>query len=114
MQTIRRWLCWALLGLAVGTFVLRPLDSLAQEDLTRKIKSKVVPVYPDIARKMNISGTVKVIVVVAPNGDLKSTRVVGGHPLLVNAAMDALKKWKFVSAPGESTGVIEFKFRPPE
>ena len=52
----------------------------------------------DLARRMSIRGTVKMIVVVPPNGNLKDTKVVGGNPLLVNAAMDALKKWKFEPA----------------
>ena len=90
---------------------MRPLPAHAQEELDRKVKTKVAPVYPDIARRMNITGTVKVLVVVAPNGTLKSTKVVGGHPLLVTAAMDALKKWKFEAAPEESTGIVEFKFQ---
>src|SRR5437773_11866673 len=63
---------------------------------------------------MSITGTVKVLVVVAPNGNLKSTKAVGGHPLLVNAAMDAIKKWKSEQAPEESTGIVEFKFQPQD
>lgn len=61
---------------------------------------------------MSIAGVVKVQVVVAPNGTVKSTKVVGGHPLLVSAAVDAVKKWRFESAPDETTGVVEFKFDP--
>ncbi len=92
--------------------VLQPTCAFAQEaELTRKVKNRVAPVYPDIARRMNIAGTVKVVVVVAPNGSLKSTKIVGGHPLLVTAAVDALKKWKFETASEESTGVVEFKFQ---
>jgi TonB family protein len=87
---------------------------LAQDELTRKVKSKVAPSYPDIARRMSISGTVKLVVVVTPNGSVKSTKVMGGHPILVNAAMDALRKWKFEPAPDESTGIVEFKFQSPE
>lgn len=83
-----------------------------KDEITRKVKSKVSPVYPDIARRMNISGTVKVLVVVSPSGVVKTTKVVGGHPLLVGAAMDALKKWKFEAASDESTGTVEFKFQP--
>jgi TonB family protein len=63
---------------------------------------------------MNIVGTVKVMVVVAPNGNLKSSKAVGGHPLLVNAALDAIKKWKFESASEESSGIVEFKFQPQD
>lgn len=61
---------------------------------------------------MNITGTVKVYVVVAPDGTIKESRVVGGHPLLVGATMDALKKWKFETASEESSGTLEFKFVP--
>jgi TonB family protein len=61
---------------------------------------------------MSITGTVRLAVVVAPNGVVKSTRAVGGHPILVNAALDAMKKWKFEPAPIESSGIVEFKFQP--
>ena len=61
---------------------------------------------------MNIAGTVRLAVVVAPNGTVKSSKPVGGHPLLVNAAMDAMKQWKFEPAPTESSGIVEFKFQP--
>ena len=84
------------------------------EELTRKPKTKVAPTYPEIARRMNITGTVRLAVVVSPNGTVKSSKPVGGHPVLVNAAMDAMKQWKFESAPTESSGIVEFKFQPQE
>jgi len=116
-RMIQRWAAGSLLGLlgfTVGGAFLRPLPAQAQELLTRKAKSKVAPVYPDLARRMSITGTVKLSVVVAPNGTVKSTKLVGGHPLLVNAAMDAMKKWKFEPGPDESTGIVEFKFQPQD
>jgi TonB family protein len=61
---------------------------------------------------MNISGTVKIEVVVSPNGTVKEARIVGGHPVLASAALDAAKKWRFDPAPAESSGVIDFKFEP--
>jgi TonB family protein len=61
---------------------------------------------------MNIAGTVKIQVVVLPNGTVKEARVVGGHPVLANAALDAAKRWRFDPAAVESTGVIDFKFEP--
>ena len=84
----------------------------ANDELVRRAKTKVQPAYPDLARKMQISGTVKIEVVVAPNGTVKEARVVGGHPVLASAALDAAKKWRFEPAPGESSGVIDFKFEP--
>jgi TonB family protein len=100
--------------LTVAVTIFHPLPAIAQGELTRKAKTKVAPTYPDLARRMNITGTVKVLVVVAPNGSLKDTKIVGGNPLLVNAAMDALKKWKFEPADSESTGTVEFKFQPQD
>jgi TonB family protein len=92
-------------------------DSKTQQDskdgeLTRKAKTRVAPVYPDVARRMSVTGTVKLAVVVAPNGTVKSAKVIGGHPVLVNAAVDAMKRWQFETAPTESSGVVEFTFQP--
>lgn len=82
------------------------------DEINRRAKNKVQPSYPELARKMSITGTVKIEVTVAPNGSVKEARVVGGHPLLANSALDAAKKWRFEPAAAESTGVIEFKFEP--
>ena len=82
------------------------------DEINRRAKTKVQPFYPDLARKMNIAGIVKIEITVAPNGTVKEARVVGGHPVLANSALDAAKKWRFEPAPAESTGVIEFKFEP--
>jgi protein TonB len=68
--------------------------------------------YPELARKMNIMGTVKVEVVVSPSGVVKDARVLGGHPLLATGALEAAKKWRFEPASVETTGVIDFKFEP--
>jgi outer membrane biosynthesis protein TonB len=43
---------------------------------------------------------------------VKDTKVIGGNPILVNAAVDAVKRWRFEPASDESTGVVEFKFDP--
>ena len=82
------------------------------DELPRKAKVKVEPVYPEVARRMSITGTVRLAVIVAPNGTVKSSKPVGGHPLLVNAAMDAMRRWKFEPATTESSGIVEFKFQP--
>lgn len=77
----------------------------------RKVKTKVAPVYPDLARRMSVVGKVKLEVVITPDGRVKSTRVLGGHPILVQACQDAIKDWKFVAAPEETTQIVEFDFR---
>ena len=84
----------------------------SNDEIVRRAKTKVQPTYPELARKMQISGTVKIEVTVSPNGTVKEARVVGGHPVLATAALDAAKKWRFDPAPSESSGVIDFKFEP--
>jgi TonB family protein len=106
----------ALLAVLSLFLTVMPLKIHAQqpqsEEIIRRAKTKVQPAYPDLARKMNITGSVKVEVVVLPNGTVKEARVVGGHPVLAGAALDAAKKWRFEPASTESSGVIDFKFEP--
>jgi len=104
------------LSLTLGTGV-GPTYSNAQnaqntqnEEMVRRAKTKVQPSYPELAHKMNISGIVKIEVTVAPNGTVKEARVVGGHPVLAQSALDAAKRWRFEPAAAESTGIIDFKF----
>ena len=61
---------------------------------------------------MQVSGTVRVEVVIAPNGRMKFTTVLGGNPVLALAAVDALGKWKWAPAPQESKEIIELSFHP--
>jgi TonB family protein len=105
-------LCLLLVGLAcVGGSV----NARGQEqEAIRKTKSKVEPMYPDLARRMKISGLVKVDVIVAANGTVKDAKVVGGHPVLANAVLDAVKKWRFEPGPQETTETLQFRFDPDE
>ena len=70
-----------------------------QEELNRKAQSKTAPSYPELARRLNVSGVVKILITVAPNGSIKEARLVGGHPVLANAALDAVKMWRFEAGP---------------
>lgn len=92
---------------------LSPLGVLAQNDTVpdRKVTEKIQPRYPAVAKKMGLSGTVRLQVVIASDGSVKETKVIGGHPILVNAAVDAVKKWKFEPARSESRSELEFKFQ---
>ena len=81
------------------------------EEGKRRVKSKVNPQYTELARRMNLSGKVKVEVVIAPDGRVKNARAIGGHPVLVQASLDAIKDWKFEPAPEETTQIIEIEFK---
>jgi TonB family protein len=106
--------------IAVGVFVLLPLlpfvsnDAYAQENAEagRKVVAKVIPQYPGLARSMRIQGNVRADVLVAANGKVKSVEMMGGHPLLVQSAEDALRQWKWEPTSHESHEIVELKFTP--
>ena len=93
-----------------AVFLLLTCTGVVAQDSGRKVKSRISPQYPELARKVNAKGVVKIEVVITPSGSIRSTRVIGGHPLLVNAAEDAVKKWKYEPASEETTTVVEFNF----
>ena len=76
----------------------------------RVAKSKASPAYPELAKRMNISGTVKVEVTVAPSGHVLSAKAIGGHPLLIDASVNAAKQFKYETAAEETKEIVEFKF----
>ena len=82
----------------------------AQE--TRKALNSPTPTYPETARRFRLTGVVKVQVLVAPDGQIKDVKVLGGHPVLVSAVQDALKNWKYAPASGETMVSLEFSFHP--
>ena len=85
------------------------LSSVAAAD-GRVAKSKASPAYPELAKRMNISGTVKVEVTVAPSGHVLSAKAIGGHPLLIDASVNAAKQFKYETAGEETKEIVEFKF----
>jgi TonB family protein len=104
----------ALIALSLGVLVFSPAFSVAQEqsDSQRKIVSRVVPAYPELARKMAIEGKVRIGVTVTPAGKVKVAQVIGGHPLLAKTAMDAIDKWRWAPASQETKELIELNFHP--
>jgi len=104
------------IGLILLLSALTGSVSLAQNqqpsaDGLRRIVRKAQPTYPEIAKRMNLSGTVRVIAVVATDGEVRSVEPLGGSPVLLKAAEDAVTKWKFAAGP-ESKEIVELHFNP--
>lgn len=97
----------ALLAIALSLGVA---NLQAQE--SRKVLSNPVPVYPEVAKRMRLVGTVKVQIVIAADGRIKDKNFIGGHPVLVNAVEETLKNWKYAPSNGETTTQLEFNFHP--
>jgi TonB family protein len=83
-----------------------------KEHVERKVVEKVKPVYPELAKRMRISGVVKLEAVVRANGSVKSTKVLGGNPVLLDAASEAVLQWKYEAANSETTEVLQIVFEP--
>lgn len=100
----------AILAICLGVTSAQIQDSSKQPE--RKIVQQVMPRYPEIARKVNLAGTVKVVAVVAPDGRVTAVQPMGGNPVLIQAAQDAVLQWKFAPAGGESKQVVQLHFNP--
>ena len=60
-----------------------------------KLIHKVIPAYPPLAIAARVSGTVRLLGVIAKDGTIQNLQVISGHPLLVNAALDAVRQWVY-------------------
>jgi TonB family protein len=98
--------CRAALGLLLAAGML--ICSVAHAEDTRKAKSSPPPEYPELAKRLNIRGAARVRVTIAPDGAVKEVQEVGGNPVLVDALVRAVKKWRY--EPADKTSVIEVKF----
>jgi TonB family protein len=87
--------------------------SAGAQSTQRKLKTRVEPVYPDLARRNNISGSARVELLIATDGRVKDVKVLGGNPVLVQAVVAAVMKWKYEPAAEESTAVVKFDFAGP-
>jgi len=101
--------------LAIAILAICVWPCLAQEQAeggARAVTLRVVPVYPELAGKMHLVGVVKMRVTVAPDGAAKTMEVLGGNPVLVKAAQDAVLHWKWAPATHETKELIELHFQP--
>jgi TonB family protein len=101
--------CLIMFGCAAA-LVPRATAQDGSEQSKRKVKTKVVPDYPNIAKQLSLQGKVRIETTIAPDGHVTTTKVVGGNPVLASAATDAVKKWRFEIAAKETTEVIEIDF----
>jgi TonB family protein len=98
------------IALALCAVSVASLGAQSAPVTRRPVRHMVTPVYPELAKKLNLTGTARIEVIIGPDGTVKHTRVIGGHPVLAAEAERAAEKSTFEPAPTETTEVIEFKF----
>ena len=118
-------------SLVVGLFLLLFTGLIASQETPRivrmsagvaetKLVKKIEPVWPQLER-LNIQGTVVLYVRLSTEGKVEFIKVISGHPMLVQAAMDAVKQWEYrptllngQPAKVETTVVVPFSLLTPE
>ena len=88
---------------------------LTSSVLQGKAVVRRTPVYPPLAKQIHLSGSVSVEVMIAPDGHVEAARAVSGHPMLMTAALEAARGWRFEptllnGTPVRVSGVIVFNF----
>ncbi|MEP6961446.1 MAG: energy transducer TonB [Acidobacteriota bacterium] len=83
--------------------------------LAGKLITQVIPKYPDLARRMRVSGTVQLLGIIGKDGRVRALRVVEGHPMLRQSALDAVNQWIYSPTilngqPVEVEAPIEVRF----
>lgn len=108
---------WGRLNLVLLTSALflfvsnqRALGQSTNADPQRKVKVAAKPEYSALAKRLNLSGLVRVEVLIGTDGKVKRAHVLGGHPVLALEAEKAAIMTEFEPGPKESTQVLEFHF----
>lgn len=102
----------AVIAFAMGERVSLRAQIAELPESKRKVRVLARPQYPELAKKLNLSGVVKIEVAIGTDGKVKRAHIVGGHPVLAAEAERAAMQSEFEPGPKETSEVIEFKFSP--
>jgi protein TonB len=104
------------LGLLLASLLFSATSSAAQStdqsSSDRKVITRVEPEYPDALKRLYIGGVVRLEVEVAPNGVVKSTKLLGGSPILGQSSMKAVKQWRYAPAAADEVLTVKLEFDP--
>lgn len=95
-------------GAALALILAMAIPARAGDE--RAVKSRVAPVYPEIAKRMKICGTVRILATVDAQGKVTDVKAVNGNHMLAVAAEDAVRQWRFESASAETSVNVEVNF----
>jgi TonB family protein len=101
-RSLRSLLLVSGVALCAGTVFAAPAP--------RAVLSRVAPAYPELARRMHVSGKVVLLVTVQADGKVSATKVESGHALLAPAAQDAVSRWRFAPNSDASETEVEVNF----
>jgi TonB family protein len=100
---------------AAACLLIAPHTILAAPpvELHRAIILRVQPLYPELAKRMGVTGIVILRAVVLPNGTVSEIHIESGHPLLRQAAEEAVRRWRFATDANSSECIVSVAFVNP-
>ncbi len=106
--TKKRMASWVARAMVAAVLAAMAVPGRAADE--RAIKSRVAPIYPEIAKRMRVSGVVRLEVTVDAEGRVTAVKPVSGNQMLSTAAQEAVKKWRFASGDGQATVQVSLNF----
>src|SRR5947207_14597386 len=109
---MRNFLSTTMARLKPAMFCLILLSgSLVAADMPeRKLVRHDEPEYPEIAKRNNLHGAVKLRIWIKPDGTVRRVEYIGGHPILAESALKSVKTWTYGTADRESAEVVTIRF----
>jgi len=95
---------------AILCLILLTGSLVAADKPERKLVRQDEPEYPEIAKRNNLHGEVKLRIWIKPDGMVRRVEYIGGHPVLAESALRSVKTWMYEPADRESTDVITIRF----
>ncbi|MGD0730040.1 MAG: energy transducer TonB [Terracidiphilus sp.] len=93
---------------ALALVIALAMPARAADD--RTIKDRVTPAYPEIAKRLKITGAVTIEATVEADGRVSAVKTISGTTMLSRAAEDAVRKWTFQPGPGKSIVLVQINF----
>ncbi len=78
----------------------------------RRLLKRVEPEYPETLKRLHIGGTVRLQLTISPKGNVETAIVLGGNPILGEAAAKAAQQWVYAAAAKQSTVEVTMPFEP--
>jgi TonB family protein len=89
---------------------VKTLAIVSAGDVQRKIIIRIEPEYPETLKRLNIGGTVRLQVSIAAKGNVENVELLGGNPILGEAAISAVKRWLYTAGHSRTVVQISISF----
>jgi TonB family protein len=97
-------------GAEAGTEGVKTLAITHDDNVQRRLITRVEPEYPETLKRLNIGGIVRLQVTIAAKGNVENVELLGGNPILGESAISAVKRWVYATSHSRSSEEISIPF----